>query len=188
MLSFDTTTFPVLHTERLILRELLASDAAAYFELRNNEEAMQYINRESPKNLEETQVVIKTMGDGFKIGQNAVWGIAFKENPDLMIGNVGYWRIDLANHRAELGYILHPDHWRKGILSEALAKVIDYGFAQFKFHSLLANISPANDASRQLLVKNGFVKEAYFKEDFLFRGRFLDSEIYGLLNPNHLAT
>ncbi|MNX87160.1 ribosomal-protein-L7/L12-serine acetyltransferase [compost metagenome] len=110
-----------------------------------------------------------------------VWAITLKDNPELMIGNVGYWRTDLANHRAEIGYMLHPDYWRQGILSEGLVAAIDFGFNTVGFHSIFANINPGNDASRQLLLKHNFIKEAYFREDYYFEGKFLDSEIYGLL-------
>ncbi|MNL39613.1 ribosomal-protein-S5-alanine N-acetyltransferase [compost metagenome] len=80
--------------------------------------------------------------------------------------------------------MLHPDHWRKGILSEGLSAVVDFGFNAIGLHSICANINPGNEASRQLLIKHGFVKEAYFKEDYYFEGKFLDSEIYGLLTGN----
>lgn len=81
--------------------------------------------------------------------------------------------------------MLHPDYWRKGIISEALKRTIDFGFENMNLHTIKANINVENDASRQMLIKHGFVKEAHFKQDFYFRGQFLDSEIYGLLNPNH---
>ena len=111
--------------------------------------------------------------------------MALKENPDQMIGAIGYWRTNLANHRAEIGYMLSPQYWKKGYVSEALKKTIEFGFEEVNFHTIQANINPGNDASRKILLQHGFVKEAYFKEDYYFNGKFLDSEIYGLLNPNH---
>ena len=134
-----------------------------------------------PKTVDESQEVLRTMKDGQAKGLNLVWAITLKDNPEVMIGNAGFWRTDAANHRAEVGYMLHPDYWRKGILSEALSAIIAFGFETVKFHSMCANINPKNDASRQLLLKNGFLKEAYFKQDYYFNGSFLDSEIYGLL-------
>jgi len=67
-------------------------------------------------------------------------------------------------------------------MNEAIDMAIDYGFKELKFHSIEANINPNNIASRNLLLKKGFVKEAYFKENYYFNGKFLDSEIYSLLN------
>lgn len=182
MATLNFPSFPTLQTERLILRAHTNADAKALFALRSDEKVMHYINRENPKNLEETEARIKLMQDGFDNKTSIAWAIAFKENPSNMIGEIGYYRTDLANYRAEIGYMLHLDFWRKGLISEAIKKVINFGFQEMKLHSISANINPANDASRQILLKHGFEKEAYFKEDYYFRGKFLDSEIYGLIN------
>ncbi|RNL49552.1 GNAT family N-acetyltransferase [Pedobacter jejuensis] len=185
MLILNFTKFPVLETERLILREHALSDAENIFKMRTNEAVMKYIDRERPKDLTDVKTFITTFNEGFENGDNLAWVIALKENPNQMIGSVGYWRTDYANHRAEIGYMLHPDYWRKGIISEALKRTIDFGFNNMNLHTIKANINVENDASRQILIKHGFVKEAHFKQDYYFRGKFLDSEIYGLLNPKH---
>ncbi|RZK78009.1 MAG: N-acetyltransferase [Pedobacter sp.] len=181
MLSISFPTLPLLETSRLILREQTLLDAPSLFSLRTNNEVMRYIDRVKPKTVEESKDVLQTMKEGQAKGLNLVWAITLKGAPKNMIGNVGFWRTDAANHRAEIGYILHPDYWRKGILSEALSEVIRFGFETVKLHSMCANINPKNDASRQLLLKHGFLKEAYFREDYYFDGKYLDSEIYGLL-------
>jgi len=185
MLTLNFTKFPNLETERLILREHVLADAEMLFTMRTNETVMKYIDRERPRDLMEIKTFITTFNEGFENGDNLAWVIALKENPNEMIGSIGYWRTDFANHRAEIGYMLHPDCWRKGIISEALIKIIAFGFEEMNLHTIKANINVGNDASRQMLIKHGFVKEAHFKQDYYFRGQFLDSEIYGLLNPNH---
>lgn len=90
--------------------------------------------------------------------------------------------MDFPNYRAEIGYLIAPAHWRKGLVSEALTAVITFAFEEMRLHSIEANINPQNEASRRLLLKHGFVKEAYFKEDYYFNGKFLDSEIYSLIS------
>lgn len=112
------------------------------------------------------------MNEGFENGDNLAWVAALKENPVQMIGSIGYWRTDYANHRAEIGYMLHPDYWRKGIISEALIRTINFGFSNINLHTISANINVGNNASRQILLKHGFVKEAHFRQDFYFRGQF----------------
>lgn len=185
MLSLNFTKFPTLETERLILREHKLTDAENLYAMRTNEMVMKYIDRERPKDLLEIKTFITAFNDGFENGDNLAWVIALKEKPDHMIGSIGYWRTDYANHRAEIGYMLDPDYWRTGIIAEALKRTIDFGFEVMNLHTVKANINIENDASRQMLVKHGFVKEAHFKQDYYFRGEFLDSEIYGLINPNH---
>ncbi len=184
MLQLNFPSFPILETERLILRPHALSDAETLFALRNNEDVMRFIHRERQKTVTEIEEFISNFNEGCKQGQHLAWVIALKENPNQMIGSIGYWRTNLANYRAEIGYMLHPDYWRKGIISEALIKTIDFGFNEMKLHSIQANIDPENEASRQILIKHGFVKEAYFREDYYFQGEFLDSEIYSLLENN----
>ncbi|KLT66341.1 GNAT family N-acetyltransferase [Pedobacter sp. BMA] len=185
MLKLNFTQFPVLETDRLILREHAISDARLLFEMRTNEMVMKYIDRERPKDIMEVKTFITAFNDGFESGDNLAWVIALKDKPDEMIGSIGYWRTDFANHRAEIGYMLHPDYWRKGIISEALKCAIDFGFEEMNLHTMKANINVENDASRQMLIKHGFKREALFRQDYYFRGQFLDSEIYGLINPHH---
>ncbi|MBP6649301.1 MAG: GNAT family N-acetyltransferase, partial [Bacteroidia bacterium] len=76
---------------------------------------------------------------------------------------------------------LHPDYQKQGIMAEALLKVLDYGFKTMKLHSVEANVNPENAGSINLLEKSGFVREAYFRENYYYDGKFLDSAIYSLL-------
>ena len=66
-------------------------------------------------------------------------------------------------------------------MSEALLKVIEFGFNEFKLHSIMGNVNPQNKRSIKLLEKYGFKKEAHFREDYLYNGKYLDSIIYCLL-------
>lgn len=182
MLTLDFHSFPSLQTERLVLRAHTITDAQALFTLRTHADVKRYINKENPKNILETEARIRLVHEGFSNGSSIAWVIALKEKPNEMIGEMGYYRTDLANYRAEVGYMLHPNFWRKGLVSEALRVVISLGFNEIKLHSISATINPGNNASRQVLLKHGFEKEAYFKEDYYFQGEFLDTEIYGLLN------
>ena len=92
-----------------------------------------------------------------------------------LIGKAGFWRLP------EIGYILHPDQWGKGIMNEAIKSVLDYGFKEMDLHSIEARIDPKNQRSAQILLKNGFEKEAYFKEAFYWKGAFIDTEVYSLI-------
>ena len=64
-----------------------------------------------------------------------------------------------------------------------MTSVLDYGFTTMLLHSVEANVNKDNAASMKLLAKNNFVREAYFKENYFYNGRFLDSVIYSLLAP-----
>jgi ribosomal-protein-alanine N-acetyltransferase len=81
-----------------------------------------------------------------------------------------------------VGYMLFPKYNGRGIVSEALQKVVDYGFNDMKLHSIEAILDPENKGSERVLLKNGFVKEGHLLENEYYEGRFLDSMIYSKLN------
>jgi [ribosomal protein S5]-alanine N-acetyltransferase len=181
-LLFNFTPFPNLETERLLLKRLVKSDAPILWRLRNSEAVMQYIDRPRQKDIKETELFIKHIDGRINANTDINWGIFLKSNPNDLIGTIGYYRNQPENHRGEIGYMLDSNHWRKGIMTEAMRKVIDYGFNEIKFHTIEACINPDNIASREILLKNGFVKEAYYKENYLYKGKFMDSEVYTLFD------
>ncbi|MBB2150362.1 GNAT family N-acetyltransferase [Pedobacter gandavensis] len=182
--NFDFERPPVLESDRLLLRELTQVDAPALFKLRSNEEVMKYVPRPKPANIEEVHTFINEIHHGFLKGKNLGWAVTIKEGPDVLIGFIGFPHFDFNNFRAEVGYMIAPGFWGKGIAGEALALMHNFGFEKLGLHSVFAVIDPNNVASAKVLLKQGYVKEAYFKEDFYYNGEFLDSEIYSLLNSN----
>lgn len=181
MLKINLDPFPVLESERLILRRITPADVNEVFAIRSDEETMKYIPRTRAKTIEDALDHIKVVDKGIEENNFINWGISFKDDPKLL-GMICLIRMQPENYRTETGYILHPDYHRKGIISEAFARVIDYAFNVLKFHSLEAVIDPDNTASEQLLIKHSFVKEAHFKQNCFYEGKFLDSVIYSLIN------
>lgn len=181
MLELNFSPFPEIKTERLLLRRMTEADAPELLFLRSDETVMKYIDREKAKSVEDVTIFIQTVNANIDKNESIMWAISLKENPDTLIGNISFWRIINQHYRAEIGYMLHPVFWGKGIMKEALLATIDFGFNQMKLHSIEAHINPDNIASGMLLEKTGFVREAYFKEDFCFRGKFIDTAIYSLL-------
>jgi ribosomal-protein-alanine N-acetyltransferase len=183
MLTPDFSNFPILETERLLLRRITPADAEAIFLLRSNEDVMKYIDKEKAKDISEGFAFVQRIDDAITKNDGINWGISLKENPAQLIGVIGFWRLIKEHYRAEVGYTLSPSHWGRGVMSEALRTCIDYGFGPLKLHSIEAHINPDNAASAAILEKTGFVKEAYFREDYFFKGEFRDTVIYSLLTP-----
>ncbi len=182
MLELNFKPFPVLETNRLILRQITQADVNEMFVFRSDEKMMQYIDRPRAKNIQDAVEHIQKVTDSENANDGIAWGITLKPS-DKMIGFIGFWRMEKENYRSEIGYMLHYDFHRKGIMQEAISKVVDFGFKELKFHSINANVNPANEASIKLLEKNNFVREALFREDYFFDGKFLDSAIYCILTP-----
>jgi ribosomal-protein-alanine N-acetyltransferase len=182
MLEINFLPFPVLKTSRLLLRQVNSNDVDAILSLRSNDEVMKYIPRPYLKNKEEAMDLIAMFDDKIENGIGINWGIAYLNEPDTLIGIIGHYRIKPEHYRAETGYMLFPEYKGKGIVSEALKKVVEYGFKEMKLHSIEAILDPENKGSEMVLIKNGFVKEAHLIENEYYEGRFLDTMIYSILN------
>lgn len=181
MLRINNNPFPEIKTKRLLLRKMTKADAPELFFLRTDDHVMQYIGREKTKTVEEAEAFIEKINASVDADESIMWAIALLNDPGTMIGTICYWNILKDHFRAEVGYVLHPGHWNKGLMKEALLSVIDYGFTEMKLHSIEGQINPENIVSGILLEKCGFTREAYFKENFYFRDRFYDSAVYSLL-------
>ena len=87
-------------------------------------------------------------------------------------------------NRAEIGYMINTKFQRQGLMQEAITATIDYAFDIMKLHSIKANVNTLNTNSVKILTKNKFKKEAHFRENYFYDGKFLDSIIYCLLQSD----
>lgn len=183
MININFLPFPNLETERLILRRIDANDVNEVFLLRSNEAIMKYIPRPLITTTEEAMEHINMIESKIVGNEGINWAITLKNDPKL-IGIIGHYRIKPEHFRAEIGYIIAPDFSGKGIVSEAVKAVVDYGFDVMNLNSIEAIIAPQNHASEKVLLKNKFVKEAHLLENEYYNGTFLDTVIYSLLKKN----
>jgi [ribosomal protein S5]-alanine N-acetyltransferase len=180
VLTLNFNPFPVIITERLRLRQVEKSDVDEILFLRSNKRVLEFLDREPTKSKDEALLFIEQLLKLEKSTDGITWAVTLKPS-NTLIGTVCFWNMKKAHYRAEIGYALHPDFQRKGIMHEAITAVINFGFSTMKLHSIEANVNPHNQSSIKLLERSNFVREAYFKEDFFFNGKFLDSAIYSLL-------
>ena len=183
MLTVNFNPFPIIETKRLVLRRLTNDDAAAIFRLRSDAETMKYIPRPLAMTVDDALAHIALIDEKINSNTGINWAITLKGSAKC-IGIIGNFRIEPENYRAEIGYMLLPEFNGKGIISEAIARVVRYGFEEMKLHSIEAIIDSGNFASARVLEKNNFVKEAHLRENGSFNGKFFDTVIYSILNLN----
>jgi len=183
MLDIKFKPFPNLASDRLFLRAIVVDDKEEIFALRSSADVMKYISRPAAQSVEEAVAFINKITKDIKDNHLVYWGITLKVD-NTLIGTICLWNISRENHRAELGYELMQEYQGQGLMQEAFAKVVDYAFNTLKFHSLEANVDPRNKKSIHLLERNDFIREAYFKENIVFDGKFYDTAIYSKINPN----
>ena len=176
MLEVNFTPFPVLQSERVLLRQVTLEDVDQVYEIRSYAATMKYIPRPRAQNKQDALEHIAMITKGVEDNEFITWAITQKGD-DQLVGMICLIRMQLKNFRTEIGYILHPAYHRKGIMSESIQLVIDYAFNVLGFHSIEAVIDPDNLASEKVLIKNNFLKEGHLKENEYYDGKFLDTVI-----------
>jgi [ribosomal protein S5]-alanine N-acetyltransferase len=182
MLQVNFQPFPEIKTERLLLRRLIREDTEEIYKMRSDKNVMKFIGKNPMTTMQEAIDFYNLINDSLHNNTGITWAMALIDSPEKMIGTIGLWRLIKEHFRAEIGYMLMPGYWKKGLAKEAVLRVIQFGFDQMNLHSIEAHIHPKNLASASLLEATGFIREAYFKEHFFFNGAFEDTAIYSLLN------
>ena len=172
--------FPTLHTERLLLREILDQDLHYVFEGLSHPDVIRYYGV-SYKSLEDTKAQMEWYGSMIRNDNGRCWAICSADN-QIFYGviTLPFWKKE--HRKAELGYWLLPAFWRNGIITEAARAVIGYAFDQMKLHRISAEVEDDNLGSIAALKKLGFVYEGTQREAEIKDGRFLNLEMYALLN------
>ncbi|KXH85220.1 GNAT family N-acetyltransferase [Chryseobacterium kwangjuense] len=166
----------MIKTERLILRHIHETDVEDILRIRSNEVINQFVKRNSPKNNYDALQFILTIKERTQNNQTVYLGIASKNQPNL-IGTICLWNFSEDRKTAEVGYELLPEYHRKGIMSEALKAVLDFGFNELQLEEIVAITHKLNKNSKNLLLKHHFVLEEG-KED----EGFPDNIIFSLKN------
>ena len=174
--------FPTLETERLVLKEITLKDARWYFEHFNTEEIAEGQDYPGPRNMKEARAELKLyFVDVFRTKRGIRWGIAIKGD-DKLIGSAGFYKwVQPGRYQAEMGYDLNPAFWGKGIMTEALSAMIQYGFDYMGLHRIEVLISRQNRRSQSLIRRLGFRKEGVLRDHYFVEGRFSDDMIFSLL-------
>lgn len=174
-------TFPILETDRLVLRQLTAEDSQAIFEYFSQDKVMKYYDLVTFQSIKEAEQLIKLWETRLQTSSGCRWGITLKGVNNKVIGTCGFHSISSEHNRAEIGYEIHPDHWGKGIATEACLALIQHGFNTLKYHRIEAFIDPSHAASRRVLHKSGMQTEGVLRDYFFEKGRFVDAEMLSIL-------
>lgn len=154
--------FPIIITERLNLRKVFPTDVDRVYYFRTDKEINKYIKR-NPQTLEMTIAHIELLNSNLKTDKGISWGITTKESP-FLIGSICLWNFSEDKKTAEVGYDLDPAFQGKGLMSEALKAVLNFGFEIRGFKTIEAYTDFRNTASKKLLKHHGFIPRSGAKD------------------------
>lgn len=181
----ELPAFPVLTTERLMLREVVADDADDLLVFRGDAEVQQY-NLVPMRDVREARSLVRTMQGWYATGYAIQWGITvYGENRVLGLCGVHDW--SKHRRRAAIGYDLVRSHWGQGIASEAMRAVLGFGFGELELERIEALTVVENARSIRLLERLGFAFERIRPDNAWENdGRFRERALYRLLRNDYL--
>ena len=158
----------ILETDKLILRAWEITDLDDFFEYASVEGVGEKAGWEHHKSKDKSLEILKMF-----IEEKKVFAIVLKENQKV-IGSIGIEELSEELDKLdnllgrELGYVLNKDYWNKGIMKEAVSKVVDYCFNTLKLNFLMASYFNHNIASKKVLENLNFK----FYKDIIIETRY----------------
>lgn len=183
MAEFYFKSFPNLTTERLKLRQLEPDDAEKIYFLRSDDQVNKYLDRPRAITIDDAVNFILTINTGIDKNEYLYWGIVLQPENKL-IGTICLWNFNIEKSVAEIGYELHPDFHGKGIMHEALTKVVEFGFQKMKLRAFEAYTNIDNVKSTLLLQRNHFKKGDFPASNEAGREGTSSQLIFTLTNPD----
>lgn len=172
--------FPVLRTERLVLREVADHDVPAVFEMESDPVAMRYWSKPPMRDISEAVASVERAKTFFPTRGALRWSIATAAD-DWMIGHASLFAFSEQSGRSDIGYGLARRFWGKGYMHEALVAIVDYAFGPLGLRRLEADADPRNVPSCRALERLGFVREGTLRERWQVGDEISDTAFFGLL-------
>ncbi len=171
-----------LETPRLILRPFEDRDIEPFSRYRSDPEVARYQGWEAPYSLEQAARFVDGM-KSIRPGIPGQWyqiAIEHRHSRELL-GDCAFLILLEDQRQAEIGFTLARASQSQGYASEAVARLLDYLFADFNLHRVRANCDPENTASSRLLERLDMRHEGHFIESLWLKGRWCDEDWYAIL-------
>ena len=141
---------PVLETERLILRPLTIDDLDTVFKWAGDPRVNKYMIYPLYKSKEDGREWLESL---YKEEDKKDFGFVLKETGEL-IGSGGiYYHSDIDVW--SIGYNLSYDYWNRGLVTEAMTKIIDWARQNFTVRAVAATFAIGNIGSQRVMEKLG---------------------------------
>ncbi|MEM6697030.1 MAG: GNAT family N-acetyltransferase [Bacteroidota bacterium] len=174
-----------LYSKRLLLVPITWSDLEIVHELHSLPEVDEFNTLGIPEYLDETKGVIAPWIAEYQNAEigNYVFAIRLQENQQF----IGLFGLNLASQKfnsGEVWYKLHPYYWRKGYATEALNRVLDFGFEELKLHRIQAGCAVENIGSIKVLEKVGMTREGRKRKILPLKSGWSDNYHYAILETD----
>jgi RimJ/RimL family protein N-acetyltransferase len=153
----------MIETNRLLIRAFHEEDASALYE---------YLSDPAVYHFEPGEPVTREQASRMAAERSRCsifWAVVLK-SAEKLVGHLYFQQVDPKEFRTwELGYIFNPAYQRQGLATEASRALIEYGFACWGIHRVVAHCNPGNTASWRVLEKIGMTREGHMRKNVTFR-------------------
>lgn len=171
-----------IETARLYLRPFQATDLDALYDIQWRPEVHRYLYSE-PRDRRQTRELLTrrlVMGELDEDRDTLMLALLRKDTGEL-VGDVMLTRVSREHGQGEIGYVLHPDHHRRGFAAEAAIEMLRLGFDKLGLHRIVGRCDARNAASATVLRKLGMRHEAHLRENEYVKGEWTDEYIFAML-------
>jgi ribosomal-protein-alanine N-acetyltransferase len=168
------------------LRKPTPRDVEGFIKICSDAEVMKYYGTGSGasiRTMEDAEKEIEWCNRQFM--ENAGRWVIAERSKDRYIGDIGFHNFIKPHNRVEIGYKLGREFWGKGIITNFIRLLIDYGFTEHEYNRIEALVDTRNEGSKKVLLHNGFRQEGTMREYEYEHGHFVDLEMYSLLRKDY---
>ncbi|QNA93999.1 GNAT family N-acetyltransferase [Microbacterium sp. Se63.02b] len=171
-----------IRTERLLLRPIAPTDAAAMHAYKSDPDSVRYVPY-APLDLAAVEQRIATTWANTRFtqeGDAVCLAVEHRASGELVGDVVLFWRSE-SDRTGEVGYIFDPRFAGQGFAGEAVAALLALGFDGLGLHRIVARIDERNIGSARVVERLGFRREARLVESEWFKGEWATLLVYALL-------
>jgi ribosomal-protein-alanine N-acetyltransferase len=172
--------FPLLKSERLLLRQITPGDLDNIFEGLSHPDVIRYYGV-SYQSREATHEQMKFFAD-LEANKTGIWWAVCNVPGNKFYGAGGLNNLHAGFRKAEIGFWLLPSYWGSGLMKEGLELICRYAFEKLNLHRIEALVETGNEHCRQAMKKTHFVHEGTMRDCEIKNGRYISLDIYARLN------
>ena len=172
----------MLVTTRIKLRRLTIEDKQVLAKLINNKKVCDNLRDYVPFPYTEDDAINFI---NFTKDENPQRNFAIEYEGNLC-GMIGLIPLnDVYKRTAEIGYWIGEPFWGKGIATEAVRMITEYGFNELNVIRIHTGVFEYNPGSMRVLEKNGYKKDCVFEKAILKNGKIWDEHRYSKINEEY---
>ncbi|MCO4850617.1 GNAT family N-acetyltransferase [Bacillus vallismortis] len=179
--------FPVLESEDLVLSKIDEMHVQDVFSIYDNVKVFEYCGIIPKHNLKTVHKMIGHFDRDYKKKSRIKWGMFPKSQENALVGIMEAMDFNQKANMVTIGYYLAEEYWGKGFATESVRMLAAFLFNNVNVNRIQAEVMPANEASKNVLLKNNFTKEGLLRQATYWSGKgVVDVEIYGLLKNEYI--